>query len=68
MNRALEEESKARALAPTLLCDLREAVNISGPQVRDRRGWDPPLSPGSKGEGWSQVFFSFFYFQHKGLE
>lgn len=67
MSRALNEESKARVLAPTVLCDLRQAVDISGSQVRER-SWDPPLSPGSKGEGWSQVFFLLFYFQHKGLE
>lgn len=69
--RTLDEESKARVLAPTLLCDLWLAADISEPQNegKKRLGSSSLCRKWRKGQGaWSQVFFSFFSFQHKGLE
>lgn len=37
-SRALDEESKARILALILLCDPGQAVDSSGPQMREKRG------------------------------
>lgn len=72
MSRGLDEESKARVLAPILLCDLWQAADVSGPQNEGKKRLGSSSLRRKWGKGWgvagSQVFFSFFSFQHKGLE
>ena len=67
MNRALDEEPTARSWLQPRCVILDRRWTSLGPRMWERKDWDP-LSLGSKAGGRSQVFFSFFYFQHKGLE
>lgn len=66
-SRALDEEAKARVLAPSLLCDLRQAVNISGPQVGEKEAGILLSPQEAKGRGGAKFSFHFFIFSTKGL-
>lgn len=66
VSRALGEESKARVLAPALLCDLRQAANFSGPQSEGEKSLGSSWLT-RKQQGGVGPSFHFFIFSTTGL-
>lgn len=67
MSRALDEEPTARSWLQPCCVILDSRWTSLAPECGKEKAEILSL-PGKQSRGRSQVFFSFFYFQHKGLE